>query len=133
MFIFSGIYVALNIILVQSAGAIGLIAANSLSILHIAFPPSMTVWSLGCIFLLLKSKMDKKFTYYVLVFLFEQYYTTFHLGMMHVNFNWSPRWWFLRVREYPPRSKEFKLLFWFRKSICCSNCNLVHCMTAPRI
>lgn len=24
--------------------------------------------------------MDKRFTYYVLVFLFEQYYTTFHLG-----------------------------------------------------
>ncbi|XP_074564922.1 uncharacterized protein LOC141821394 [Curcuma longa] len=31
MFVFSGIYVALNIILVRSAGAIGLIAANSLN------------------------------------------------------------------------------------------------------
>ncbi|KAG6519766.1 hypothetical protein ZIOFF_023274 [Zingiber officinale] len=43
MFVFSGIYVALNIIMVRSAGAIGLIAANSLSILHNEFPPSMTV------------------------------------------------------------------------------------------
>ncbi|KAG6519767.1 hypothetical protein ZIOFF_023275 [Zingiber officinale] len=49
MFVFSGIYVALNIIMVRSAGAIGLIAANSLSILHNEFPPSMTVCSLGCI------------------------------------------------------------------------------------
>ncbi|KAG6477611.1 hypothetical protein ZIOFF_066879 [Zingiber officinale] len=65
MFVFSGIYVALNIIMVRSAGAIGLIAANSLSILHNEFPPSMTVCSLGCITFLFKCKMDKSVTYYV--------------------------------------------------------------------
>ncbi|KAG6480441.1 hypothetical protein ZIOFF_063941 [Zingiber officinale] len=61
MFVFSGIYVALNIIMVRSAGAIGLIAANSLSILHNEFPPSMTVCSLGCITFLFKCKMDKSY------------------------------------------------------------------------